>query len=163
MIRGLSLIFRMKTFLKHFFDRYRSARFLVAGGTAAAVHLGVLFILTDIFRLWYMFSTTVGFLAAFFVSFLLQKFWTFQDAGRERLRAQLALYFILAVCNLFLNALLMYFFVDVRGVWYLLAQVAVSGGIALESFFLYRTFIFWTTQEPYTGGHDGEKRPEMLL
>lgn len=128
--------------MKKLFDRYQSARFLIAGGTAATLHLGVLFILTDIFRLWYVFSTTAGFLTAFCVSLVLQKFWTFQDKGRERLHRQLALYFTVAVCNLFLNAGLTYLLVGAWGVWYILAQIMVSGGIALESFFVYRSFIF---------------------
>ncbi len=128
--------------LKHFFDRYRAMRYLVAGGASAAVHLCVLFTLTRILGVWYVFSTSIGFLTAFFVSFVLQKFWTFQDKGRERLHRQLALYFAVAVCNLFLNAGLMYLLVGVWGIGYLFAQIVVSGGIALESFFVYRAFIF---------------------
>ena len=128
--------------MKAFFDRYRVLRYLVSGGIGASVHLSILFALTHAFGVWYVFSTTAGFLAAFGVSFSLQKFWTFRNRTPGKTREQLAVFFSLSVCNLFLNAALMALAVGVFGVWYLAAQILVTGAIALESFFIYRSYIF---------------------
>ena len=111
-------------------------------GTAAAVDLWLLYVLTEWLRLHYLLSAVLAFIVAFFVSFILQKFWTFGDHSTDKLHSQAALYFVVAALNLLLNTLLLYFFVDVMGFWYIFAQILASGLIACESFFISRSFIF---------------------
>ena len=120
----------------------RLLRYLISGGTAAAVDLVVLYILTDIFKVHYLLSAIFAFLVAFLVSFVLQKFWTFQDRSTERMHAQAAVYFVVAAVNLVLNTLFLYVFVDIFHMWYIAAQVVASGLIACESFFVSRYLIF---------------------
>ena len=118
------------------------ARFIVAGGTAASVDLLVLFIFTDIFKVWYIVSSAIAFLVAFMVSFTLQKYWTFRDHSSERLHAQALVYFVVTGINLVLNTLLMYFFVHFGGIEYLIAQIITGILIAIESYFVYQKFVF---------------------
>lgn len=120
----------------------RLLRYLISGGTAAAIDLGVLYILTDFFLIHYLWSAIWAFVISFFVSFLLQKFWTFQDTETNRMHVQMTVYFLVAVANLTLNTLLMYLFVDRFHIWYVLAQILASGLIACESFFISRSFVF---------------------
>ncbi len=120
-------------------------RFLISGGTSAAVDLGLLYIFTDIFGIWYLTSTVFAFIIAFFVSFGLQKFWTFRDHSRDGMSAQAGVYFVIAGCNLALNTLLVYAFVDHLGFHYLLAQIVASLLIACESYFIYQRFVFRST------------------
>lgn len=117
-------------------------KYLISGGTAAAVNIGSLYIFTDFFKWWYLFSTVVSFILAFFVSFLLQKFWTFQDKETDGVHKQLSMYFVVGLINLALNTALMYFCVDILHVWYILSQFIVTGLIAILSFFVYKHFIF---------------------
>ncbi|KKW12618.1 MAG: GtrA family protein [Parcubacteria group bacterium GW2011_GWA2_49_9] len=120
----------------------RLLRYLVAGGTAAAVDLGMLYILTDVFFVHYLWSAVWAFVVSFFVSFLLQKFWTFQNRETGRMHVQMTLYFSIALANLAFNTFLMYLFVDRFHIWYLLAQILASGLIAFESFFISRHIVF---------------------
>ena len=120
----------------------RLLRYLISGGTAAAIDLGLLYILTDFFLVHYLWSAIWAFVVTFFVSFLLQKFWTFQDTETDRMHVQMTVYFLVAVANLALNTLLMYLFVDYFRIWYVLAQVLASGLIACESFFISRHIEF---------------------
>jgi len=117
-------------------------RYLISGGTAAAVDLFLLYFFTSVVGIWYLFSAVIAFLLAFGVSFYLQKFWTFADHSTDRLPSQATSYFIVASINLGLNTLLMYFLVDVIFLPYLLAQVIAAGLIACESFFIYQRYIF---------------------
>lgn len=117
-------------------------RFLVSGGISAGVDLILLYVLTDIFGVWYLVSTIVAFILAFFVSFGLQKFWTFRDHSREGMSTQAGTYFLIAACNLALNTFLVYVFVDYLNFHYLLAQIVASILIACESFFVYQRFVF---------------------
>ncbi len=126
-----------------FMRRYsRVWRYLVSGGSAAVVDLGLLYGLTEWATLHYLFSAMLAFIAAFFISFFLQKFWTFQDHSVERVHAQAVLYFVIAVANLGLNTLLMYLFVEYLHLWYLAAQIMAGGAIACESFFISRHVVF---------------------
>lgn len=119
-------------------------RYIQSGSAAAAVDLSLLYVFTDILGWWYLLSATVAFIFALVVSFLMQKFWTFRNKERSGgvMAFQGSLYVTIALVNLGLNALLMYFFVDVVGLWYLLSQVISAILIAFSSFFVYRHFIF---------------------
>ncbi len=115
---------------------------MVSGTAATGVDLFFLFLFKSVFHIWYIFSAIVAFVIAFGVSFSLQKFWTFQDRAMHLLRSQMITYFVITACNLGLNTLLMYFFVDVFGIQYLFSQIIASALIALESYFMYGRFVF---------------------
>lgn len=117
-------------------------RYLVAGGISAMVLIGGLYILHGLFDLWYVAASSLSFLVAVVVSFLLQKYWTFQDRVADVARRQFVYYLLIALINLAINAGLMYFFVDLCHVWYLLSQVLSAGIVAVWSFFVYKHLIF---------------------
>jgi putative flippase GtrA len=130
--------------LSFFFDhRYaRTLKFLISGGSAAVVDLGCLYVLTEVFDLWYLLSAVLAFVLAFGVSFTLQKFWTFDDGALDVIHKQLALYMLLAVVGLGLNTIAMYGLVDHAELHYLIAQIIASGCIAVMNFFVYKHVIF---------------------
>ncbi len=129
----------------HLRKRARLLRYLVAGSFAAIVDFGFLYLFTEKVGLHYLTSAILAFIIAFVVSFLLQKFWTFQDDSVEKMHAQVAIYLGVALFNLALNTALMYFFVDILGLWYMAGQFFASGLIAFESFFISRQFVFKKT------------------
>ena len=117
-------------------------KYIISGGTAALVDLSLLYVFTDLFGIWYITSASLAFLVAYFVSFSLQKFWTFRDNGREKIYRQMFLYFIVGVVNLLLNAGGMYLLVDKFGVMYILAQIIMGALLGFSSFLIYRFIIF---------------------
>src|SRR3989344_6090452 len=121
-----------------------TVRYLIAGGTSTAIDLGILYVLTEFAGWWYLVSATAAFIVAFFVSFILQKFYTFnnRDTSRKAVAMQGAFYFTLALTNLGINTILMYALVEWAGVWYFLAQIIAAAALAVESFFIYRFVIF---------------------
>ncbi len=121
----------------------RPIKYLIAGGTAALVDLSLIYFFTDILGIWYLYSACLAFSVAFFVSFFLQKFWTFRDNNTERMYRQMTVYLSVALFNLILNAFFMYILVDGFKVWYMLAQVMASGLIACESYLVSSFFIFF--------------------
>ena len=118
------------------------AKYLISGGTAAVTDLGLLFIFTDLIGLWYVISAALAFAFAFFVSFFLQKFWTFRDNTKDRMQAQMAVYLSLGLINLGVNSYGIYLLVEYLSLWYLLAQVIMGGSIAVYSFLIYKFLIF---------------------
>jgi dolichol-phosphate mannosyltransferase len=117
-------------------------KYVLSGGTAALVHLSLLYSLTDIAGIWYIFSTSIAFIIAFIIGFVMQKFWTFRDNGGYKIKRQMGAYFSVGVFNLFLNAVGMYIIVDLWGMMYMMAQILVGIALAGESFLIYRYIIF---------------------
>ena len=113
-------------------------KYVASGGMATAVNLSFLYILTEFFSIWYVFSAGLAYAAAFIVSFTLQKFWTFHNGTLTRVRSQFALYVTLGTFNVFLNTSLIYLIVESTGVHYLVAQIGIGLLIALWSLFFYR-------------------------
>jgi len=133
----------MDDFIKNIFKKYkRIIKYLIAGGTGTAVNLVLLYFFTDILDIWYLVSACLAFVLSLLVSFFLQKFWTFDDTGRDAMHRQMMAFLLVATINFFLNGLLMVLFVEVFKAWYMLAQFLINGLIAIESYFVYKLFIF---------------------
>lgn len=125
-------------------------RYLISGGTAAFANLALLFALTEFAGIWYLASSMLSFAVGFAVSFTLQKFWTFEDSRRDAIPRQLVLHLGTALGALGLNTLLLYFAVDIMGLWYMLAQFVISGMLAFGSYFVYNTYIFKSTAKHFS-------------
>lgn len=127
--------------------QYRFVRFVISGGFATLTNLAVVYLCTDVLGVYYLASSAVAFICAFAVSFTLQKFWTFDNRSLEVVHQQLILALMVAGANLLVNTLFMYSFVEYVGLHYLLAQIATSALISLETFFVYQYVIFGTRLE----------------
>ncbi|MBI5140487.1 MAG: GtrA family protein [Candidatus Vogelbacteria bacterium] len=125
-------------------------RYIISGCTAAGVDLIALYILTEYVGFVYTTSVVIAFLIAFTASFVLQKYWTFDDNKDKESHKQLIAYFSVQVANLFLNSLLVYLFTEKFGVWYMLSQFITGILIAFSSFLIYRNFIFPKNTNPNT-------------
>lgn len=142
----------MKDLLPHHIVKHkRPIKYLIAGGLAAFTDLSLLYFFTDILGVWYLFSAGLAFVAAFFVSFFLQKFWTFRDPDKQKMYQQMGAYLAVALANFAINVALMYALVDGLKIWYMLAQFVVGGLIAIESYLIYKTFIFNRNSKPANG------------
>ncbi len=119
-------------------------RYLFSGGMAAVTDLVLLYVFTDVFGMWYVLSSILAFLIAFFVSFILQKFFTYQDHGTDGLRGQAIIYLTVTSANLALNTLFVYLLVQYMSLHYIPAQIVASIIVAIESYVLYGMFIFKT-------------------
>ncbi|OGZ73735.1 MAG: hypothetical protein A2832_00735 [Candidatus Zambryskibacteria bacterium RIFCSPHIGHO2_01_FULL_44_22b] len=117
-------------------------RYIISGGSGAVVNLSTLFVLVHFFQVWYLLSVIMAFVVAFFVSFSMQKFFTFNDDSLEKIKKQSIFYLGIQIFNLGVNALLMYISVDILNIHYLISQFFVLGFIAVYSFFIFKHFIF---------------------
>lgn len=136
--------------------QYTVVRFIISGGTATAVTVGSLYVLTDIFGLWYLYGTTIGFSLGMVTSFTLQKLWTFKNSVIDGsvVGKQIALYVTYSIVSVLINDALVYTFVEYVHMWHIVAQVISLGIVAVLSFFVYH-FIFSSSHNKalYTNIH----------
>ncbi len=133
-------------------------KYVISGVIAALTQIALLFIFTEFFKIWYIISTSMAFVVAFFVSFYLQKFWTFRDNSKDKMYKQMSVYFTVAVTNLFINAGAMYMLVEKYNLWYILAQFIIGFFIAFENYIIYNFLIFKKKNPENNNNYSGSKK-----
>ncbi|MFN3746385.1 MAG: GtrA family protein [Hyphomicrobiaceae bacterium] len=115
------------------------SRFLAVGIATTAVHYGVLIALVEAWDVHPVLGTTAGFVAAVFLSYLLNRRYTFEV--RPTFGPGLLKYYASVSMGLVINAGLMAQ-LTVWGVHYLPAQVVASGAALVWNFLAARFLVF---------------------
>jgi putative flippase GtrA len=118
--------------LKEYVEEF--VKFCIVGSTGTVIHLGILYVLTEVFHIWYIISATAGFCVAVANNFVWNKYWTFQNRAPEIPR-QFVSYFVINVISLAINLSVLYVLTEYGGMWYMAAQV-VAILVALSNNFL---------------------------
>lgn len=119
-------------------DQNVAFRYIISGGTSAVVDLALLYLLNTKLQFHYLTASIMAFCVAFFVSFVLQKFWTFKNRSTEGVHGQIFIYLGSSLFSLGVNTLLMYIFVDYFQIMVLLSQVFAGAIVACFTFFISR-------------------------
>jgi len=122
--------------------KWQLMRYLISGGSAFITNITSLFILVHFFHMWYLLATVVSFIVSVYVSFMMQKFFTFNDYGKEKIRHQQVFYFGIQIFNLTVNTLLMYISVDLLHIHYIISQIIIASVMAISNFFVYKYLVF---------------------
>ena len=113
-----------------------------ASMAATATDYGLIFVLTEVFQVWYVASTAIGAFAGAVVNFLLNRHWTFQTQS-ERLQGQAIRYTLVSAGSLALNAGGVYCLTEFFHIHYGIPVVLVS---VLVGFFfnypLHRNYVY---------------------
>lgn len=110
----------------------------------------ILYILTDLFSVWYMASAVIASIVNWSSNFVLQKFWTFRDQDTNRIHRQAGAYAVMAAGLFVTNLLLLYVAVEYLGLWYLGAQVIVTVILTVASYLI--------TSHIFTQAHEGDHK-----
>lgn len=111
-------------------------RYLLVGGAAFAVDFGLLFLLTEYCGFYYQVSAALSFIAGLAANYLLSIKWVFNAAdGRANVAAEFAMFALVGVIGLLVNALVMYLLTDLCGVHYLLSKIISTIVVFLWNFF----------------------------
>jgi len=115
-------------------------RYVISGLISASAEYTILLVLTEFAGLWYILSNTVAYVSGFWLSFLLNRFWSFKS--KDNLLRQLLLYCILFVFNLILTNMFLYILTSVAGIPYAISKVFVMGVAVLWNFIIYKKIIY---------------------
>lgn len=127
----------MKRFTKHLIVRY-----VISGGTSAAINLATLSLLYYVFNIYYIFASIVAFIVSFFISLVLHKFWTFEDKSTHGVHKQAGKYLISSILGLIINTTILYICVDLVHMYVFLGQIIAGVLTASVTFFISRDHIF---------------------
>ncbi|MEJ2699266.1 MAG: GtrA family protein [Desulfuromonadales bacterium] len=123
-------------------------RFFFAGGLAFLSDFTVFFSLTHFLRVHYLISNLFGFSAGLLVSYLLSIKWVFQHRKIKKAHHEFVLFAGFALLSFVLNELLLWFFVQAFGIYYLAAKILATGATFLFNFSTKKLFLFSSPRKP---------------
>ena len=115
--------------------------FSISGSVSLFTDVSLLYILTDIFNVWYLLSATISFLIASLVHFTILRLWVFEHNKVNHWK-QFSYFFSIHTANLILGLTLLYLLVEYAGAWYILAKILTVSVTVFSNFFLQRRFTF---------------------
>jgi len=118
----------------------RIVRYIIVGGAGTAIHLAILAISVEWFALDAVIGSTMGFVGALLVSYLLNHYWTFQS--RRSHLSSLPMYVTVSLIGLALNTGMMYALIHIFKVWYFAAQLSVIMVVPLVNYLLNSNWTF---------------------
>ncbi|MCK5415834.1 GtrA family protein [Candidatus Parcubacteria bacterium] len=131
----------VKYIVKKIYQNKIFIKFGISGSTAATVDFSLLYLLHGIYGINLRVSASLAFVVAFFVSFYMQKLWTFKGDCDRKTHKQLLIFFGVGIFNTTINACVVPYLAN-HGIHYLIAQ-AISGlTLSVGSFIMYKYVIF---------------------
>jgi putative flippase GtrA len=121
---------------------HKVLKFLLSGGTAAAVEYAVFLTLHKV-GMWLLLANALSFMCGLVVSFTLNKHWVFSHKGAAT--RQFIMYLTLALANLCISSGLIYLLVHSVELPAQLAKLCVMALVACWNYVIFRNIIFKKT------------------
>ncbi len=93
------------------------------GGLSNSVEIGLLFLLVEIFGVYYLIASTSVFIFGSILTFIGRKFFVFKDKNLKNILRQFAKYVFMFVIGIVLNFFIMRFFVEGLKIHYVFAYI----------------------------------------
>lgn len=97
-------------------------RYNIFAGFSTLLDLILIYVLTEFFNIWYMYSVTIGYIVGVSTNYILNKYLTFKNKSRK-IVLQFGLFVTIALIGLLLNQIIIYLLVEFIGMWYMLAKI----------------------------------------
>lgn len=121
-------------------------RYVFVGGTAFVVDFFFLYFFSDICGVYYLISAVLSFIISVLVNYIMSTRWVFNQNNIENKLFEFNLFILISTIGLIFTEILLYFFTDIIGVYYLISKI-ISAIIVLIWNFLARRIMFY--------GYDG--------
>jgi putative flippase GtrA len=117
------------------------AKYVSVGLVATALDFGILYLLVEYGHLFYLLAAVISVSIVLWISFTLNKYWTFENFEKKYFQ-QFLKYCISHAIALAVSLAILAFLVQVFHLWYLFAKVFATVGAAITNFLLVKNFIF---------------------
>ena len=99
------------------------SKFVIVGVVNTLINLISLYILTDLFNIYYMFSAIFAFVLANTNSFVLNKIWTFNDFFKDSFFKKYTKFIIVSGITLIVNLSILYSLTEYLHFHYMISQI----------------------------------------
>jgi len=122
-------------------------KFGTVGFSGVLVNMSILYILTDLLGIYYMFSAAVAVESSIVSNFVLNELWTFVERGKEGLRnifQRFLKFNTVSFSGLAVNLSMLWILTEFAGIYYLLSNLFAIAVVFLWNYFLN---VRWTWRE----------------
>ena len=117
-------------------------RYIFVGGTAFVVDFFFLYFFSDICGIYYLISGVLSFIISVLVNYIMSTKWVFnQDSINSRV-IEFNLFLLIRTIGLIFTEILLYFFTDIIGLYYLISKI-IAAIIVLFWNFIARRVMFY--------------------
>jgi|SRR3989338_7509906 len=109
-------------------------RFGFSGGAGVIAGFITLYVLTEFFSVWYIFSAIVAGIVNGGINFFLEKYWTFKNNDKDTIYKQAGFYTVLRLALFGSDVGLLYVFVEYLHINYLVSSIIIGIFLSLISF-----------------------------
>ena len=117
-------------------------RYVFVGGTAFVVDFFFLYFFSDICGIYYLISAVLSFIISVLVNYLMSTKWVFNQDNIQNKVLEFNLFILISTIGLGFTEILLYFFTDIVGLYYLISKV-IAAIIVLFWNFLARRVMFY--------------------
>jgi putative flippase GtrA len=110
-------------------------RYIFVGGAAFIVDFSSLYILTDIFGIYYLISAAIAFILGLIANYILSISWVFNRRTMDNRLSEFTVFTIIGIIGLGLNEALIWFFTGYIGLFYLISKIIAAVIILFWNFF----------------------------
>lgn len=111
-------------------------RFLVVGGSCFLLEYFLLFALTEFVGFDPLISAPIAFTVSLIVNYILCVYVVFH--AKNQTGRQMFFFILTSIMGLGINQLVMWFFIDIIGIWYMFAKVIASAIVMIWNYFTKR-------------------------
>ena len=125
---------RIHRYLRNNLFTKRILKFSTVGFSGLLVNMGLLYILSDYFHIYYIISSIIAIETSIITNFFLNDLWTWSDRAKKSFLQRLIQYHIsVGLTAILVNWLLLIFFTEVLGVYYLISNMlGIAAGTLLN-------------------------------
>ena len=117
-------------------------RYIFVGGIAFIVDIGSLYVFTDIFDIYYLFSAAIAFILGLTVNYILSITWVFSKRKIRSKQFEFGIFVIVGVVGLGINEFIIWFFTEYLHFYYLVSKI-FSASVVLMWNFSARKFLLF--------------------
>jgi len=121
-------------------------RYFISGGIAATVDFGLLYLLTEFFGLYYLWSAVISFSVGLLITYLFSITWIFNQRRISNRWIELLIFSVIGVVGLLLTYLFMQYFTEVIKLHYMLSKVLTTIIVFFWNF-LTKRFVLFTKKK----------------
>jgi putative flippase GtrA len=117
-------------------------RYIFVGGVAFIVDFTSLYVLTDFFGIYYLYSAAAAFILGLVVNYFISISWVFNKRKLNSKTIEFSVFAMIGIVGLGLNEIFIWFFTDELNLFYLVSKILAAIIILFWNFFARKITLF---------------------